>query len=49
MVTDVLDQQGLIDALEGNKLDNRTAEEWKVMEQKAINTILLCLSDVVKY
>lgn len=49
VVTDVLVQQGLIDALEGTKPESTTAEDWKVMERKAVSTIRLCLSDEVKY
>jgi hypothetical protein len=49
VVTYVLVQQGLIDNLEGNKPESTAAEEWKVMERKAVITIRLCLSDEVKY
>ena len=49
VVKDVLVQQGLIDALEGSKSEKTSDEEWKVMEQKAVSTIHLCLSDEVKY
>ncbi|OEL29737.1 Calmodulin-binding receptor-like cytoplasmic kinase 3 [Dichanthelium oligosanthes] len=45
---DVLVQQGLIDALEGNKPAKTFDGEWKVMERKAVSTIRLCLSDEVK-
>ena len=49
MVQDVLVQQGLIDALKGTKPDKTTDEEWKVMEQKSVNTIQLCLFAEVRY
>nr|TKV95281.1 hypothetical protein SEVIR_9G352900v2 [Setaria viridis] len=45
VVIDVLVQQGLIDVLKGIKPESTTAEEWKVMERKAISTIRLCLFD----
>jgi hypothetical protein len=46
MVQDVLVQQGLIDALEGTKLNKTTDEEWKVMEWKTTSKIRVYLSDI---
>ncbi|KAJ1275684.1 hypothetical protein BS78_05G154700, partial [Paspalum vaginatum] len=45
MVTQVLVQQGYVDDLEGNGLEETCNKECTIMGQEAIITILQCLSD----
>ena len=45
----MLVQHGLINAPEGTKRNKKIDEEWKVMEQKDVSTIRLCLFNEVKY
>ena len=49
VVTYVLVQQELIDALKGTILDKTTNEDWKVMGWKVVSISRLCLSDQVNY
>ena len=46
VVIDVLVQQVLIDALEGNKLEKTTDDEWKVIEQNSASKIRLPFFEV---